>query len=211
VNLCEKSLSLFSTSVGDWIVPLTTPFESKRKETNARIEREGVAAIKKANPTDFVGQRVAQYVDKVLYFGTVSKHKPHAEGDRWVIQYDDGDREKLTRKFLARGLDLYSKKQHLDYKNPQAGDDEDTGDEEEAESEEAVVVEAETENEEETTVETETGSDDMAGEVAIEAQAENEEETEDEEDTGSGEKAGNSEEATCTPGNDGESQECRAD
>jgi hypothetical protein len=122
VNLCEKRVNLFSSSVGDWIVPLTTPFTSTRADEQAKIVEDGVAAIMENGPEQYVKERVAKYFGADLFFGTVLSFDPGAKEGRWLIKFDDGEQKYFKIRELARRLHLYRSKRRLDFEGPMGGE-----------------------------------------------------------------------------------------
>jgi hypothetical protein len=126
-NLCEKRVDLFSSSVGDWIVPMMTPFHSRLKDHKAKIVKDGVAAILESDPAQLVNKRVAKYLGNGdLHFGTVVEFIPDNTGDdvgTWVVHFDSGKQKYFSIQDMARRFDLYASKRRLDaeYIRPPGG------------------------------------------------------------------------------------------
>lgn len=88
----------------------SSPSDGRNEPTRKKVNSVGVDKLTKPDE-DYIGDRVAKYFLKELYFGEVTEYwRDDDFGSRyWHILFDDGDNEDQDELDLIESLDLYAK------------------------------------------------------------------------------------------------------
>jgi pantothenate kinase type III len=90
---------------------LATSVTSAKKSKTKKV----YAFQKKANPKDYLNDRVAKvFDDRKTYFGTIKEYSSDADGNLWRIFYDDGDTEDYDEHDIKASIILYEQKKKND-------------------------------------------------------------------------------------------------
>lgn len=89
-------------------------FTNVLRSINMPVLRVNRTKISENNTADdaFIGERVAKYFNEDVYYGTVRKVEMIKKKKHWLIDYDDGDSEHVSKVELMTILNLYEKSEY---------------------------------------------------------------------------------------------------